>query len=125
MTPHDAFKIAELRQRIETLEDRPNLPLYDPDDAKFPTPDTAPDDSWYSQHGGIEPWEIAAINKLDPWEHGALKYLLRWRRKNGLEDLRKIKVYVDVLIEQELARQEGKTPAQWALGRLRKRLGLG
>jgi hypothetical protein len=33
--------------------------------------------------------------------HDIVKYISRWRDKGGVEDLRKIKQYVDFLIEQE------------------------
>jgi hypothetical protein len=50
---------------------------------------------------GIQPWEIIALNDLDFWEGNALKYLLRYRTKNGVEDLKKISHYIQYLIEQE------------------------
>ena len=31
----------------------------------------------------------------------AIKYLWRWKRKNGVEDLRKAKWYIDKLIEKQ------------------------
>lgn len=36
----------------------------------------------------------------------ALKYLLRWKRKNGLEDLKKARWYLDRLIEKMEQRQK-------------------
>ena len=59
---------------------------------------------------GIQPWEIIKANKLDFWEGSALKYLLRYKTKNGVEDLRKIQHYIDYLIEREEAKNvtEGK-----------------
>jgi hypothetical protein len=48
----------------------------------------------------IQPWEIIERNKLDFWEGNALKYLLRWRYKNGVEDLEKAKHYIDYLIQR-------------------------
>lgn len=36
------------------------------------------------------------------FEHGsAIKYLLRWKYKNGLEDLRKCRRFIDWMIEEE------------------------
>ena len=36
------------------------------------------------------------------WEDAnAAKYLFRWRLKNGIEDLRKARHYIDLLIEAE------------------------
>jgi hypothetical protein len=53
---------------------------------------------------GVEPWEIIQKNGLDYWEGNALKYLLRWRKKAGAQDLRKAIHYIEYLI----AREEGK-----------------
>jgi hypothetical protein len=55
---------------------------------------------------GIEPWEIIEINRLNFFEGSALKYLLRYKGKNGVEDLMKCKHYIDKLIEMEIAKNE-------------------
>ena len=49
---------------------------------------------------GIQPWVIIMRNKLDFWEGNALKYLLRYKIKNGVVDLKKILHYVQYLIER-------------------------
>ncbi len=37
-----------------------------------------------------------------PWcEAAAIKYLVRWRKKNGLEDLKKARHYVELLIHED------------------------
>ena len=43
----------------------------------------------------IQPWEIIKKNKLDYWEGAALKYLLRWRVKDGIIDLDKCIHYLE------------------------------
>ena len=48
----------------------------------------------------IQPWDIIEANGLDFWEGNALKYLLRWKYKNGVEDLEKAKHYIDYLIQR-------------------------
>lgn len=50
---------------------------------------------------GIEPIEIIMKNKLDYLEGNVLKYLLRYKRKNGVEDLKKADQYLAWLIERE------------------------
>lgn len=51
---------------------------------------------------GIQPVEIIDANGLDFYEGNALKYLLRYRRKGSpLQDLMKLRSYVDKLIERE------------------------
>ena len=47
----------------------------------------------------IQPWEIIEKNKLDYFEGAALKYLLRWRVKDGMIDLDKIIHYVERIKE--------------------------
>ena len=51
----------------------------------------------------IEPWEYIKANKLDFFEGNVIKYISRWRHKNGLEDLFKAKVYIEELIRQQEA----------------------
>lgn len=50
---------------------------------------------------GYQPFQISYACGLNPVEHTILKYLLRWRKKEGKQDLLKIKHCVDLLIEQE------------------------
>jgi hypothetical protein len=48
---------------------------------------------------GIEMWDYAHSHKLDFFEGNIVKYVTRWKHKNGIEDLRKAKQYLDKLIE--------------------------
>lgn len=47
----------------------------------------------------IQPWEIIDADNLDFYEGTILSYLLRWRNKNGVEDLKKAIHYLQKLIE--------------------------
>jgi hypothetical protein len=49
----------------------------------------------------IQPVEFCFVNKIPYLEATAIKYLCRWRKKNGLEDLLKAKHFIDLLIELE------------------------
>ena len=49
----------------------------------------------------IQPVEFSEKNKLTFIEGNIVKYICRWRHKNGIRDLEKIKHYVDLLIELE------------------------
>jgi len=49
----------------------------------------------------IEPWDFIAANNLGFFEGNIVKYLSRWRDKNGVEDLLKARHYLDKLIEIE------------------------
>jgi len=53
----------------------------------------------------VQHWDLVAQNRVGYLEGNATKYLTRWRKKNGLEDLKKALHYVDKLFE--LARDEG------------------
>ena len=48
---------------------------------------------------GIDMWDYAHSQNLDFFEGNIVKYVTRWRDKNGLEDLKKAKQYLDKLIE--------------------------
>lgn len=65
------------------------------------------------QHGGdhykakaIQPWDYIVSNNLGFLEGNAVKYLSRWREKNGIEDLRKAIHYIEKLIEIENERNQ-------------------
>ena len=50
---------------------------------------------------GVQPWDIISEWELDFWEGNVLKYLLRWKFKDGVKDLKKAKHYLEYLIERE------------------------
>lgn len=50
----------------------------------------------------IQPIEYIMSNELDFCEGNVVKYITRWRHKNGLEDLQKARHYIDFLIERVL-----------------------
>jgi hypothetical protein len=54
----------------------------------------------YKNMGKYQPWEIIESLNLDFFEGSVLKYLLRWRKKNGVEDLRKAIHVLERMIEQ-------------------------
>lgn len=49
----------------------------------------------------IQPAEFIHKNGIGYMEGAVIKYLARWRNKNGLEDLKKARHYLDLLIEME------------------------
>jgi hypothetical protein len=58
------------------------------------------------QHGGdhykskaVEPWDYIAANNLGYFEGNIVKYVSRWKEKNGVEDLKKAMHYLQKLIE--------------------------
>ena len=49
----------------------------------------------------IQPIEFIHANNIPFCEANAIKYLCRWRNKNGIEDLKKARHYIDLLIQME------------------------
>lgn len=49
----------------------------------------------------IQPIEFIHANNIPFCEANAIKYLCRWRSKNGKQDLEKAKHYIDLLIKLE------------------------
>ena len=49
----------------------------------------------------IQPVEYIHANAMGYLEGNVVKYVSRWRKKNGLADLEKAKHYIELLIELE------------------------
>jgi hypothetical protein len=52
----------------------------------------------------IQPIEFIHANNIPFAEGSVIKYVTRWRNKNGLKDLEKAKHFIELLIELEQAR---------------------
>lgn len=59
----------------------------------------------------IQPFQYSMANGLDPMQHTIIKYVTRFRDKNGIEDLEKAKHTIDLLIEHE-SQQASPQPAE-------------
>lgn len=70
-------------------------------------PDKPTDPKHYNQLK-IQPRDYITKNKLDYNEGNVIKYVSRWRSKNGLEDLYKAKNYLDYLIAEEEVKKPKK-----------------
>ena len=55
----------------------------------------------------IQPVEFIHANAIGYFEGNVIKYVSRWRKKNGIADLEKAKHYIELLIELE-TRNAGK-----------------
>jgi hypothetical protein len=62
----------------------------------------------------IEPWDAIVDWGLGYLDGNAVKYLSRWRHKNGLEDLKKARHYIDKLLETEMEKRNGTDPESTA-----------
>jgi hypothetical protein len=49
----------------------------------------------------IQPLEFIVKNGLDFFQGNVLKYIIRYKDKNGVEDLKKARHYIDMMIELE------------------------
>lgn len=70
------------------------------EDPRVPLPNGQVGGSHYES--SIQPTDYIYANNLDFFEGNVVKYVTRWRNKNGVEDLRKAKHYLEMLIEQEV-----------------------
>lgn len=52
----------------------------------------------------IQPWEVIENNEMGFFDGNALKYIMRFRAKGGVQDLEKARHYLDKLIELEHGR---------------------
>ncbi|QII87527.1 DUF3310 domain-containing protein [Bordetella hinzii] len=52
----------------------------------------------------IQPVEYIHKNGLGYFEGNVVKYISRWRKKGGAEDLKKARHYIDLLLELESGR---------------------
>lgn len=75
-------------------------------------PEVKPKSVWDTQVGGdhytkmkIQPFQFSMANKLDPMQHTIIKYVTRFRDKNGIQDLEKAKQTIDLLIAHEKEQQ--------------------
>lgn len=70
------------------------------------------DDVYHPPHYArwkMEPIEFIAINNLPWWLANVIKYTMRFDAKDGLQDLRKARSYLDMKIREV----EGNTPRFW------------
>lgn len=54
----------------------------------------------------IQPLEFCVKNNIPFLEGNVIKYICRWRNKNGIQDLEKAKHYIEMLIELEKANDD-------------------
>jgi hypothetical protein len=61
----------------------------------------------------VQPIEFIQQNNLSYIQGCVIKYICRYKDKNGREDLEKIKHYIDLLIEQEYPQEQASEEAEW------------
>ena len=55
--------------------------------------------SRYNKRGQLECWDVILDQEMNFLEGSVLKYLWRYKEKNGIHDLEKAKIYIDKMIE--------------------------
>lgn len=70
----------------------------------------------------IEPWDFCAANGLDAFQSSIVRYVVRWREKGGVEDLRKARHYLDKLIELALAGYPDRIDPNYFIAALQRRV---
>lgn len=55
----------------------------------------------YIKHGEFQPWDAWWHWKLNAFQGAIVKYIVRYRDKGGIQDLKKARHYLDKLIELE------------------------
>jgi hypothetical protein len=81
-----------------TLTDLVNQPHKEPD------PLTVQVGGGHYKNQAIQPIEYCMMNQLDACQSAVIKYITRFRFKNGIEDLEKAKHYIDIPISFEKKR---------------------
>jgi hypothetical protein len=59
----------------------------------------------------IQPVEYIHANGIGYFEGNVIKYVSRWRQKGGIEDLRKARHYIELLIELEMGQEPAPATA--------------
>ena len=95
---------------LRVVQDERSTPLA-PDGYEWVLVPARPNNSpgeggWYSSKSGLEQIQVNELWGLDFLEGNALKYLTRYKGKNGVEDLQKAKFYIDRIIMRE--QREGR-----------------
>lgn len=54
----------------------------------------------YHKYGDIQPWDVWSIWNLDPFQATIVRYIVRWKDKNGTGDLDKVQHYLQKYREE-------------------------
>lgn len=77
----------------------PNLKVDNP---YYPVPkaNDIQEGGMHYQNDPIQVWDFIVANNIPYLEGNVIKYVVRHKKKNGLEDLKKAKHYIEKLMEQ-------------------------
>jgi len=60
---------------------------------------------YYEGANGMQPFDVIDAFGLDFYEGNVIKYIVRWRKKGGIADLRKARSYIDQVIKRAEAEE--------------------
>ena len=64
------------------------------------------------KYKAIQPWEVIERNSMGFFDGNALKYIMRYKEKGGVEDLKKAIHYIEKLIEMDVKNSALKESGQ-------------
>ena len=64
----------------------------------------------YKNPAGLQHWDIVKMFDLDYFQGQITKYVFRWKAKNGVEDLKKARHFLDKYIELHDPKEVGQVP---------------
>ena len=67
------------------------------------------DGNHYNKYGDLQPWDVWLPWNLNPFQAYIIRYVVRYRDKDGLLDLEKARHTIDKLIELEKERLNHET----------------
>lgn len=62
----------------------------------------------YKKYGDLQPWDLWTMWNLNPFQAAILKYVVRYRDKDGVQDLKKARHFIDKLISVETDNENSK-----------------
>ena len=74
----------------------------------------------YHKEGAVQHWDIVAQHNLDYFQGQITKYVMRWRDKNGLQDLEKARHFLDKYIELQSLKTNSEDASQGHSVRIRQ-----
>lgn len=66
----------------------------------------------YARHGDLQHWDIVEHFKLDYFQGQITKYVMRWRDKDGVQDLQKAAHFLAKYIELQDHHDAGAEPGR-------------
>lgn len=63
----------------------------------------------YVTHGGLQHWDVVHKFNLDYFQGQITKYVMRWKDKGGVEDLKKARHFLDKYIELNKPEKDPET----------------